>query len=212
MAKFVWAGALAGVLAGGLGLYVVLRPAPVEPAVPDSSEEQQEMPWTPPFPPGEYVRERGPLPEAADPEETADAIEPIVVEGVVAVAPPSEIGGEAIEPTNAALAVLPFQLPPRPDEEPGQERKMPYADAQDSLIGFASRLWQSLCRLMLGDHAEQPQPSESRAVTNDPAVDAGVLIPFFPPAMGYHAHEPCCPYTGRCSRPHHPVPATAEGR
>ncbi len=194
---------------GTVGVYLATKSYRQEPTLPSLVEEEQEAPAVTPFPLGELARQTQP---AENKENAIEAIEPIVVEGP---APESstvtEIGGERVPGENVPIVVT---SAPRPDEEPGQERKMPYVEDRGADTWLGARLWAALCRVLTGEEAPAVRPME----TQEPPVGGEeqaapaqpeTLRPLFGPAMDYHHHQQCCPYTGRCPIPYHPVPPPA---
>jgi len=73
---------------------------------------------------------------------------------------------------------------PRPDEESGHERKMPYTVDGHDETWLGTRLWAALCRVLTGEEPSTAQPMETQE----------------PPVGGEEQAEPpkprCC---GRCS-------------
>jgi hypothetical protein len=211
MRKWIWGGAFVGLAAAGLGTYLAMQPdLPLELPSPELAEEDFAVPAGPPVPLGDLVRTTS---EPSEPE--VDAFEPIVVESTrAAVVGPDWAIPE--EPFGVQLGIqVPVAAqsqPPRPDEEPGQQRTMPYAEQPSVALQFVTRLWQSMRRLLTGQPAvetraiETPEPPIAEVKT---PVKPDSLAPLFPPVMNdYHRHDQCCPYTGRCPLPYHPAPPT----
>ena len=201
MRKWIWTGAFAGLAAAGLGVYLGMQASrPIEAPDSEIAEEEFEVPAMPPALFNEWVRDTTP------PTEIADAFEPIVVESasppvvVAAIDPFEEFGVEL-----GLQDPFPTRQPPRPDEEPGQERKMPYAQQTPPLPDFLVRLWDSVRRFFRGEPVVSTQTPEPPVAVEPEPTKPDVLVPLFPPTMNYHQyHGPSCPYTGRCPLPYHP--------
>jgi hypothetical protein len=204
MRKLVFGAAAVCLVVGALGAYIAQQSSRQVPLIPNL-EEEQEAPVITPFPLGDLARQS----QVTGEEYGIEVIEPIVVEGpMVEPSTVTEIGGERIPGDNLPNVVT---SAPRPDEEPGHERKMPYSEDGHDATWLGARLWTALCRVLTGEEPRAAQPME----TQEPPVGGEeqteptkppVLRPLFTPAMDYHHHQQCCPYTGRCPIPYHPVP------
>jgi hypothetical protein len=204
MRKLVFGATAVCLIVGALGAYIARQTSRQVPLLPNL-EEEQEAPAVTPFPLGELAWQ---MPVTGDIEYGIEVVEPIVVEGP-ALEPSTvpEIGGERIAGEDVPIVVT---SAPRPDAEPGHERKMPYSDDSHDETWLGTRLWAALCRVLTGEapRAAQPMETPEPPVGEEPAEPAKppVLRPLFTPAMDYHHHQQCCPYTGRCPIPYHPVP------
>jgi hypothetical protein len=204
MRKLVWGGIVACFLIGGLGVYLAMNSRSPVPAPVSVDVEEQEAPPTVPFAVGELVHHEPAQNEPMKVERISVAIgEPIVVEGLPAEPPPPPaFGGEPVAPSNVYLIAPGAEPPPRPDEEPGEEKKMPYVADVKAAEAVATQLVESLWRMLTG------APAETTATESTPPE---TVEPPLPPVVDYryHDHEMCCPYTGRCVRPYYPVPPPA---
>jgi hypothetical protein len=198
MRKLVWGGIVACLVSGGLGVYLAVnRPWPVQ--TPASSDvEEQEAPPSVPYAVGAFTQNAPPSILCR----SIDANEPIVVEGTtVEPPPPPEFGGEPVGHSNVYAIGRGYETPPRPDAEPGQETKMPYAVDQKAIELMATQLMEVLWRVFTG------VPPETLTEETMPVETAEPPLPIID--HHYHDHEMCCPYTGRCVRPYYPVPPPA---
>jgi hypothetical protein len=212
------AGATVCLIVAAAGVYLAMQTFRQERTLPSLAEEEQESPGTVPFPLGDLVYHTPPaplVPEDAEFEVTTSAFEPIIVEGTTVDLPPvTEIGGATLPGQGIGGTVAPVQQPPRPDEEPGQELKMPFAEESvEQWLG--ARLWTALSQF-LKEHetqAVQPPQTQEPPVAEPPLSEQPqILRPLFPPAMDYHQQHPSCPYTGRCPLPYHPAPPVTDKR
>ena len=203
MRKWTWAGALVSLAAAGWGGYWAIQTeSPLQPASPAPAIQEFDVSADPPLVIGDLPRT---MPEPSEPE--VDAFEPIIVESANLE---RANNAEAWDFISAPIGVDVRELrqPPRPDEAPGQERTMPYAEPpyaeQGPGIGaYVIHLWQTVWRVWTG----QAFAEMGLAQTPEPEVlvkpmPINPLVPLFPPAMrDYHDHGPSCPYTGRCRVP-----------
>jgi hypothetical protein len=211
MRKLIWGGAAVALTAAALGIYLALPTRPAAPEPEPAEEQQEEPPVVRAEPPAESLWSR-PMPgpdEAREREQRILAVvnveEPIVVEGEPAEPPPPpEIGGAPLPGRTIVVAALePDRQAPRPDEEPGQEQRMPYAEEMRVSSWPVALLWEAVTRLLQHAHAVAAE-AEMPAVEKD-STEPPLLVP--PPAIDYrYHHEMCCPYTGRCPIPYHPYP------
>jgi hypothetical protein len=204
MRKVIWAGAAACAVAGGLGVYLALQPGPAAPVGQGPAEEQEPAvaQTAHPAPPVAAARETERLPEQ---REAVEVFEPIVVEGAGAEPPPApEVGGETV-PGKDRSGAVPGQQPPRPDEEPGRERRMPYAEERGVGLWVGVAVCEVLDRLVGEAEALAGVPDEwVPAATEEPPMAVPDLMSG--PPRDAHYHRPCCPYTGHCPIPFHPLP------
>lgn len=230
MRKLVFGAAAVCLIVGALGAYIARQTNRQVPLLPNL-EEEQEAPAVTPFPLGDLARQTRPT---EDNENAIEAVEPIVVEG--AALEPSTVtkgGGETLPlegieefgveinlqgpywgrrtAPGVKIAGGPAEQAPRPDEEPGHERKMPYSEDRHDATWLGARLWTALCRVLTGEEPPAVHPLETQEppVSGEDQAEPAkppVLRPLFAPAMDYHHHQQCCPYTGRCPIPYHPVP------
>jgi hypothetical protein len=139
MRRLVWGSVAVCLIAGGFAAYRAVNPEPTAPADWSTVEEEEE--WTAPTEP---AQSQGPI---AD-RETADAVEPILVEGAATDPPPApQFGGAVLPGSSLTIIALGPDQPPRPDEEPGEEKQMPYAEDYGSI----TQLWEALGRLLAGE-------------------------------------------------------------
>jgi hypothetical protein len=203
MRKLVWGGIVACLFTGGLGVYFSLSTRQEPPALPVPDAEEQETPVVVPFAVGEMVH-------AAPAGGDREANEPIVVEGTT-VEPPTvaEVGGAPL-PGQGGVAVAGTEQPPRPDEEPGQEQKMPYVPEVLPAPTVLTQFWDTICR-MVGGVAIESAKVEATAPVKD-ELPPETPEPPVVPVRDYHYHqqEMHCPYPyARCPVPTYPVPPPA---
>jgi hypothetical protein len=210
MRKLVWGGVVACLVAGGFGVHFGLqkRSRHVETVVPAAVEEEQESPRA------AFVPMPQSTPSVGKLLEMLDIVEPIVVEGPPDDPPPApQIGGAVLPGQRARVVALGSDLPPRPDEEPGQAKTMPYAAEAQAGSWLGARLWEALARMFAGTETTRPMPLNETA---EPpmAEEQSEPLPVQGPLPSiidhrYHEQEMHCPYTGRCPLPVYPVPPAA---
>jgi hypothetical protein len=204
MRKLIWGGVLACLFAGGLGVYFTAfhrldeRPMPM----PDQ-EEQEAAPIS--------IGDLAPA-SPGNPGPAEDAIEPIVVEGTVPEPPSApEFGGVTVPGRAVRVEAIGASPPPRPDDEPGQPVKMPYAKEPPRVPNALAQLVEALCRVWTGFDVAPAETDEPAVFVSEAVPPTETKEPPLAPAIDhrYHLHEMHCPYTGRCPVPHYPVPPPA---
>ncbi len=147
MRKYLWGG-VAACLVVGIAAYLTVH-HPLKPPRPGPAPVQEEQ--EPPIAPiASVAADPAPNAPAVAESKTSDIVEPIVVEGPAAEPPPAPaFGGAAVAGKAVPVEALAPEPAPRPDAEPGQEKKMPYAEEQAALA-LGARLWEALCRMLNG--------------------------------------------------------------
>lgn len=209
MRKLLWGTIAACLLAAGLGaLHFTLKMRRQQTASigPAPAEEEQTAPRA------AFVPMAGSMPSM---EQLIDEIiEPIVVEGTQAEPPPlPEFGGVTLPGKGVRVMALAAEPTPRPDEEPGQRKEMPYAAEVRSERNMVGGFWDALVRLLGG--SQTAAPAQLNETAEPPAAEEQSEPPpmrsTLPPVVDYqyHSQEMQCPYTGRCPAPMYPVPPPA---
>jgi hypothetical protein len=212
MRKFVYGGVAACLVVGAIGAYLATHTGAE--LVPSFAEEEQEPPNAIPFPVGDLVyhassdkeepesedevnflqslvNRQGPADLSQQVESSAPP-EPIVVAALAPELPRvTEVGGAAAPGEGLGNGVVVVQSAPRPDEERGQERTMPYVADKNGASWLADRLWAALCRVLTGEAppaAGSEETQEPPVAVTEPAAPPKpeTLPPLFPQGMDHH--------------------------
>jgi hypothetical protein len=142
--------------------------------------------------------------------EPSDVIEPLIVQRQQDTPVSEQVSGEVgVELARVALEPG-MEQPPRPDMEPGDVERMPYAD-EDAGVGFLMFLdWcaikAKLSKLNVFREIEKADPTEeSENRQTNPPVEP-VEPPQTVPVPDYHQQYPHCPYHGPCPTPYRSMP------
>ena len=137
--------------------------------------------------------------------EASDAIEPLVVENSTPAQLQQADWGAEEAPLSRVVLARGMQQPPRPDAQPGQAPRMPYADEceiRETPLDVLMRIVRShLAQWNLFVENGQPEDAGTENVT--PATEPTPQpMPESMPMTDYHHQYPHCPYHGGCPYPY----------